>query len=82
MPVYIARKVTCAEFLINISKMLLQGQGRLFVCRGNDTHKEFNSVALAVRFSKMPLAFKFRAIVEEWNKSKIISEMSACGVHS
>lgn len=82
MPKYIARKITCAEFLINISKMLLQNKGRLFICHGKDTHTEFNTVALAVRFSKMPLGFKFRAIVEEWNKSRIISEMSACGVHS
>lgn len=76
------RKITCAEFLLNVSRMLTRHKGKLFICRAKYTEKEFTAVALAVRFSKMPLAFKFRAIVEEWNKSKIISEMSACGIHS
>lgn len=74
-------KITCAEVLLNAARMLMLRKGELIIYRHDDTAKEFNAVALAVRFSKMPLAFQFRAIVERWNKSRIISEMSACGVH-
>jgi len=68
-----------AEHLIDAAKSLLFPSGRLIRCSGNDGEREFTIVHLAIRFYNMPLEFKFRALVESWDRSKIVSEMSAYG---
>lgn len=66
-----------AEHLIDTARLFLAQSEFVIYCKGSHGRREFEIVKLSIKFHRMPLEFKFRAMVENWSRSKIVSEMSA-----
>lgn len=83
MPIGILKRapITFAEELLFNAHKLLSQKG-ITIAKTNPVRtpeEETELVALAIKLYKAKPVIKFRAIVEEWDRNRLVSEMSAYG---
>lgn len=66
--------MTDAEMLLQIANVVMSPRNKLVILDGIDIHQA-ETIALAIRFSRLPVAMKLRAMLEEWTRHQIIREV-------
>lgn len=63
------------SLLYNVKKFNKLNPNKL-VLAYNETELSISRLTVAIRFSKLPLATQFRALVEEWPLDRIVREIN------